>query len=253
MLTRSPRAHMWLFGAIAVLAGLLIACSGDDDGGPLTAAQASAIAADALLVEADLPTGEWNQSEAQTALEDLLPDTGDLVEIDILPAACQVLEDAIGDLPALLGDSAPLATASRSFLQTGALFDLQNVSSTTVVFESASDAEAAAALVADAVSTDNLESCIQAAVIPAAEATVQIVGFSITTPSYALGDSTALTIMIEALALILPINVSFDLHSFQRDNVLGLYVGLAVNSDELVDEHASLLASFAARVETAQN
>jgi hypothetical protein len=252
MLIHSPRARIWLFGAAAVLAGLLVACSGDDDAGPLTASQASAIAADALLVSGDLPDGEWDQSEAQTAIEDLLPDTGDLVDLEILPAACEALEDAIGNLPALLGDAAPLATASRSFLQTGQLFDLQNVSATTVVFEDASDAEAAAELLAEAVSTDNLESCILAAAVPASEATVQIVEFSITTPRYALEDSTALTIEIDAIALILPINLSFDLHAFQRDNVLALYVGLTVNSEDLAEEHAGLLTAFANRVTEAQ-
>ena len=249
MLIHSPRARTWLLGAAAVLAGLLVACSGDDDAGPLTASQASTIAADALLVSGDLPDGEWDQSEAQTAIEDLRPDTGDL---EILPAACEVLEDAIGNLPALLGDADPLATTNRSFLQTGQLFDLQNVSATTVVFEGASDTEAAAKLLAEAVSTDNLENCILATAVPASEATVQIVEFSITTPHYALEDSTALTIEIDAIVLILPINLSFDLHAFQRDNVLALYVGLAVNSEELAEEHAGLLTAFANRVTEAQ-
>jgi hypothetical protein len=52
--------------------------------------------------------------------------------------------------------------------------------------------------------------------------------------------------------LILPINLSFDLHAFQRDNVLALYVGLAVNSEELAEEHAGLLTAFANRVTEAQ-
>ncbi len=245
------RARAAAIATIALAITVLAACSGDDSG-PLSAEEAEAIAANALLELGDLPDADWSQEESQSGLEGLVPgDAGD-IDLDILPEACQVLEDAIGDLPSVLGEAEPLATGSRTFTATGRLLNLDAVSSTVVVFEEASGAEDAAGVLEDAFSIDNLEDCIQQAIVPAGDDGLQIVEFSFTTPSYALADSTALAANIEAIALILPINVGLDLHVFQRGNVLALYVAVAVNSDELDDSHAELLATFANRIEEAQ-
>ena len=242
-----------LVGTLVVLSiGLSAACSGGDDGGPLTAADAESIATAALLERADLPEADWEQQEAQAGLDGLVPGGAGDIDLDILPDACQVLEDAISDLPGLLGDSAPLATQSRSFSSTGTLLNLDAVSATVAVFEETADAEAAAAIVEDAFAVDSLEACVQAAIGPAGDGGLQIVEFSFRTPGYALADSTALTATIGATALILPIGLSLDVHAFQRDNVLALYVAVAVNSDQLEGEHADLLATFANRIEDAQ-
>ena len=231
--------------AMTILLALLVACSGGDDSGPLTAAEAEAVASNALLVIGDLPANDWSESDSQAGLGSLIPSGIGDVDLDILPDACQGLEDAIGNLPALLGDTTPLATAGRSFTATGQLLNLQAVSTTVVVFENVDGAEQAAASLDDALSADNLEGCILAASIPVGDGGgVQIVEFSLSTPSYALADSTA---------LILPINLSVDLHAFQRGNVLALYVGLEINSSALESEHAGLLTTFANRVGEAQN
>lgn len=253
MFTSRLRHRLSLLGTVLLSLAFLGACSGDGDSGPLSAADAEAIAASALLERADLPDADWDQQESQTGLGGLVPGGAGDIDLDILPDACQVLEDVIGDLPALLGESSPLHTSSRTFTATGQLLNLDAVSSTVAVFEEASGAEDAAALVEDAFSIDNLEGCVQQAIVPAGDDGLQIVEFSFTTPSYALADSTALTAKIDAIALILPVNVSLEMHAFQRDNVLALYVAVTINSDELDDEHAGLLATFANRIEAAQS
>jgi hypothetical protein len=155
----------------------------------------------------------------------------------------------MGNLPALLGDTTPLATSSRTFTSVGQLLNLDAVSSSVVVFKNADDARAAAEVLDQSFSADNLEGCIQATVLPGSDSGLQVVDFSISTPSYALADSTALRASIDAIALILPINLTLDLNAFQRDNVLALYVSLEVNSDVLEGEQAALLSTFANRVD----
>ena len=255
MFLEHGRHRLVAAGALVAALAFLAACSGGDDAGPLTAAQADTIADEALLAIGDLPEGDWEQDDAQTGLAGLVPNTGGVdVDFDLLPEACQVLEDAIGNLPALLGDTTPLATSSRSFTAAGQLLNLQAVSTSVVVFEEADGARQAAALLEDSFSPDSLEGCIQASVAPIGDgAGIQIVDFSLSTPIYALDDSTALTATIDAIALIIPINISVDLHAFQRDNVLALYVGLEVNSSALAGEHAALLATFANRIAEAQS
>lgn len=246
--------HQLTAAALAAVGLVLVAaCSGGDDDGPLSAAEAGSIATAALLERSDLPEADWDQQEAQAGLDGLVPGGAGDIDLDILPEACQLLEDAMSDLPGLLGDSAPLSTQSRTFSAAGQLLNLDAVSATVAVFEKPADAEAAAAIVEDAFAIDNLEACVQQAIVPAGDDGLQIVEFSFTTPSYALEDSTALTVEIGAIALILPVNVSLDVHAFQRDNVLALYVAVAVNSDQLEDEHAALLTTFANRIEAAQN
>jgi len=243
---------MIALGILGMALALVAACSDSDGSGPLTAAEAEEIASQALLIVDDLPDGDWDQQESQAGLEGLVPGGADDLDFDILPDACRVFEDAIGDLPALLGDASPLATASRTFTDVGQLLNLDALSATVVVFEEADGARDAAALLDAAFSADNLEGCIQAAIIPAGDDGLQIVEFSLTTPTYALSDSTALTASIEAIALILPVNVTIELHAFQRANVLALYVGVQINSERLSDEQAGLLATFVNRIEEAQ-
>lgn len=245
--------HQLIAVGLATVGLLLVAACSSDDAGPLAAAEAESIADAALLERSDLPEADWEQQDAQAGLEGLVPGGAGDIDLDILPEACQVLEDVISDLPGLLGDSAPLATQSRTFSAVGQLLNLDAVSTTVAVFEQPVDAEAAATIVEDAFALDNLEACVQQAIVPAGDDGLQIVEFSFTTPSYALEDSTALTVNIGAIALILPVNVSLDVHSFQRDNVLALYVAVAVNSDQLKNEHATLLTTFANRIEAAQN
>ena len=245
--------HRLRAAAITVLAALALAllgaCSGGDNDNPLTAAQAETIANDALLVLADLPGADWDQQEAQAGLDGLVPAGAGDVDLDVLPEECQALEDAMGDLPALLGDTTPLATSSRTFTSVGQLLNLDVVSASVVVFKDADDARAAAEVLDESFSADNLEGCIQAAIIPGGDNGLQVVDFAISTPSYALEDSTALRASIDAIAVILPINLTLDLNAFQRDNVLALYVSLEVNSDLLEGEQAALLTTFANRVD----
>lgn len=235
-----------LLGALALLA----ACSGNDDGGALSIARAEAIAAEALLDLGDLPDDDWQRSEAQIEFSELIPGGADL---DLLPTQCQALEDAIGDLPALLGDVTPLATSNRSFASAGQRLDFRAVSSSVVVFAEPAGAEQAAAILKEAFTPDSLEACITATALPIGGADIQIVDFSLATPAYALADSTALTATIQAVALIIPIELTIDLHAFQRDNALALYVGLELNSSDLAGEHAGLLTTLANRVQEAQN
>lgn len=235
-----------LLGALALLA----ACSDNDDGGVLSMARAEAIAAEALLDLGDLPDDDWQRSEAQIEFSELIPGGADL---DLLPTQCQALEDAIGDLPALLGDVTPLATSNRSFASAGQLLDFRAVSSSVVVFAEPAGAEQAAAIINEAFTPDSLEACITATALPIGGADIQIVDFSLATPAYALADSTALSATIQAVALIIPIELTIDLHAFQRDNALALYVGLELNSSDLAGEHAGLLTTLANRVQEAQN
>ena len=249
MFTRRLRRATVTLGILALAVALLAACSGDDS--KLSTADAEAIAAASLLERTDLPDADWQQQESQAGLDGLVPGGAGDLDLDVLPEACQVLEDAISDLPALLGEHAALASASRTFSATGQLLNLDAVSTTVLVFEQPDAAEQAAVIVDDAFSVDSLEDCVQQAIIRAGDDGLQIVEFSFTTPAYALEDSTALTANIEAIALILPIGVRLDVHAFQRDNVLALYIAVAINSDQLEDEQAALLATFANRIEEA--
>lgn len=250
-----------LLAMCALLSGLtlLAACTGGDDdggGGPLTADQAAVIAAGALLEVGDLPDGDWEQADGQFSLQSLLPDGGGggAFDLSLLPSECESFENAIGDLPALLGDATPLETRGRSFTMAGQLLNFQAVSSSVVVFEEPEGAREAMALLEEAFSADSLESCILAAKLgTGGNSDILISEFSLSTPSYALDDSTALTATIDAVAVILPVNLAVDLHAFRRGNVLALYVGLELNSADLADEHGGLLATFANRVLEAQN
>ena len=240
-------------GLILAAVALFIGCSGDDGAGPLTAAQAETIAAQALLAADDLPAGDWQRIDEQIGLDSLILGGAGAVDLEILPAECQTLEDAIGNLPALRGDVTPLAASGRSFTSAGQLLDFRAVSTSVVVFEDPAGAERAAALLEDAFSPDSLEDCILPAALPVGDdAGIRIVEFSLATPVYALDDSTALIATIDAIAVIIPINLTVDLHAFQRDNVLALYVGLQLNSNELAEEHAGLLTIFSNRVQDAQ-
>ncbi|MDA0351883.1 MAG: hypothetical protein O3A10_06695 [Chloroflexi bacterium] len=252
MLQGSGRHRLVAMITVGLLVAVLGACSGGGGSDPLTAAQAEQIATDALLVRADLPEADWKQEESQAGLEGLIPGGGGGAGIDILPEACQSLEDAIGNLPAVLGDANPLATSSRTFSATGTLLNLKAVSTSVVVFADADGAAAAAGALGDAISADNLEGCIQAAFVPAGDNDIQIIEFTLARPSYALEGSTALSAQIDAIALILPINLTLDLHAFQRDSVLALYVAVQINTSDLTDEHAALLVAFANRVGEAQ-
>jgi len=255
MILEHGRHRLFAVGALLSGLALLAACGGgDDDGGPLTAAEAAEIAAGALLEVGDLPDGDWEQADGQFSLQSLLPDGGGAVDLSLLPSECESFENAIGDLPALLGDATPLETRGRSFTIAGQLLNFQAVSSSVVVFEEPEGAREAMALLEEAFSADSLESCILSAKLgTGGNSDIRISEFSLSTPSYALDDSTALTATIDAVAVILPVNLAVDLHAFQRGNALALYMGLELNSADLADEHAGLLATFANRVLEAQN
>jgi hypothetical protein len=244
-----------LLRLVALLAVAMLVAGACSGGGSetLSAGDAAAIAADSLLVVEDLPAADWQQEESQTSLDGLIPDAAGDAQLDLLPDACAPLEEAISDLPALLGEAEPLNTSSRTFSAAGQLVNFKAVSSNVVVFDTSDGASDAAEALGEALSADNLEDCLQAAVLPAGDNGLQITDFSLSTPDYALEDSTALRVSVEATALIIPIKLSLDIHSFQRDHVLGLYVALELNSDDLEAANGQLLETFAERIETAQD
>ncbi|MBT5773130.1 MAG: hypothetical protein HOH95_02025 [Dehalococcoidia bacterium] len=250
-LTRNSR---WALSGIAALAlGLLVACGGGDDTTTLTAEQAQQVADAALFVIGDLPAGDWEQDEEQASIDQLLPTGGDLnADLDV-PAECQTFQSAMSDLPALLGDVEPIASSGRSFAIVGDTLSAQLVSSTVLVFERSEDATAASEALQNALDTDGIQDCLLSAMGPIADAGIEIAEFTADRPDYALDDSTGLSIRVDAVAFILPIQLAIDVHIFDRGNSLAMYLALELNGEELQTLHGDLLEIFAGRVEDAQN
>jgi len=249
------RPSRFALAAIAALSlGLLAACGGDEGSTTLTAVEAQELAAAGLLVLSDLPEGDWEQQEEQASVSELLPtDTG--VDFDgavDVPEACQAFADAMSDLPATLGDVEPLATSGRSFSIIGELLDAQVVSSTVLVFADSADAATASEALQSAFDGDAIEGCLLSALGPVSEAGIEVDEFRVDRPGYALEESTALHISIDAVAFILPIQMGIDLHIFDRGNALAMYLALELNGDNLDEVHGGLLQTFAGRLEGAQ-
>ena len=249
-LTLSPR---WALPGIAALAlGLFAACGGGDGSTTLTADEAQQVADAALLVVGDLPAGAWEQEEEQASLGELLPTGGDLGTDADIPAECQAFEAAMGDLSGTLGDVEPIASSGRSFSIVGQTLSAQIVSSTVLVFENSDDAAAASEALQSAFDADGIEDCLLSALGPISEAGIQVEEFTVITPDYALEDSTALRVQVDAFAFILPIKLGIDIHIFDRGNALAMYLALELNGEELESLNGDLLETFAERIESAQ-
>ena len=248
------RRSLWALPGIAALTlGLLVACGGGDSTTTLTADQAQEVADAALFVIGDLPAGNWEQDEEQASLDQLLPTGGDLdAEMDV-PPQCQAFQSAMGDLPALLGDIEPIASSGRSFAIVGDTLSAQIVSSTVLVFERSEDANTASEALQSAFDTDGVQDCLLSAMGPIADAGIEIDEFTADRPSYALDDSTGLSIRVDAVAFILPIQLAIDVHIFDRGNALAMYLALELNGEDLQTLHGDLLETFAGRLEDAQN
>lgn len=247
------RTSRWVLLGIATLAlSLLAACGGDEGSTTLTVAEAQAVADSGLLVLADLPQGDWEQEEEQASVSELLPAGADLGSDVDVPEACQAFADAMNDLPATLGDVQPIASSGRSFSIIGQTLSAQVVSTTVLVFADTADADAASNALQTAFDADGIEACLLSALGPISEAGIEINEFRVDRPDYALDDSTALQIKVDAVAFIVPIQLGIDIHIFDRGNALAMYLALQLNDEDLQPLHGDLLETFAGRVEDAQ-
>lgn len=225
-------------------AGLLVACGGGDKA--ITAEQAPAVAAAALLTTADLPAGDW------TATEGTPGDDSDSASDDIFSGApsCAQFEAAFEGLAAST-DVEPLAEASRDFDGGDeASLVLRQVTTSVAVMPEDYDTAGRVKEMKDLFTADALKPCFEEG-FAAAFGTegVTVNSLEVTNPTVkANAEAGAIAVDMDALAIILPIKLHMEIHFWSEGQVGGTLLFMELNSDLLQTNQKAIVDAAAKRV-----
>ncbi len=257
-----PRRPLLLLGAALAALTSLVALGCSSEAEPLTAEQAAAVAADGLLTEEDLPSAEWEIAEGEEAASDggedaVGPDTDDLFANT---EACQDLEAAIEELigrdDETTEDTPPLAEASRSFDFGGDdQLIFRSVQASVSVPADPAEVDAGFEALREVMNADTVRPCFESAFTEAlaggGEMGVTISRIDVTEPAKVSDDAIALAIDLEAIAVIIPINLHLEMHFWPEGPAVGELMLMELNSELLADSAPEILEAARARLAAA--
>jgi len=248
------RPRNWQWGGLAGLVGLLLltaACGESSDS--LSTEEATRVADAAVLQLADLPGEGWTQEVGQAgSLLDFSTFSADGSDPTDTPE-CAAFTAAAESVSQALEGTDPVAETNSGFRSGNeTTLELAVVTSSIAVFPTVGDAETAAQAFATLVNGNSLKSCFES-VFNANEAEGLVINqLDASTPDVTAPGGTAVRVDLEAVALIFPINLTIEIHSFQRDHTLAVLLALGLNSDTLGGDAAGVITqAFAQRVEAA--
>lgn len=256
MTVRSPgrvtarRVAASLLGALALL--VLSGCGGEN--GSIDATEGAEIAQASVVQLADLPGEGWVQEPGATAglldFSTFSPDGSDPTATE----ECRALTAAVQSVSQALEGTDPVAEASSGF-QVGdeTTLELGVVTSSVAVFPTVADAETASQAFATLVDADGLRSCFESVFDAAGTEGLEVKRLDAGTAEVTAEGAKAVRVELEAVALIFPINLTIEVHSFQRDHTLAVLLALSLNSEALSgDAPGAIAEAFATRAEAAQ-
>lgn len=240
-LSTASLGRAFVLAGLGAAAVLLAACGGDSKK-VITAEQAPAVAAAALIGLADLPASDWTDTTDDSAGGSAASD-GIFAE----SPACQPFAAAFEGVAA--GTSvAPLAEANRNF-SSGDMNTLvvREVQSQVAVMPEDFDTAARVAEMKGLFTAEALQPCFQEAFAGAFGAEVTINNLTVTNPTVTANkDAGAVAVDLSALVVILPINMHMEIHFWSEGQVGATLLFLELNSD-LVQTGRDALVQAAAK------
>ncbi|MGE3960307.1 MAG: hypothetical protein AB7F65_01330 [Dehalococcoidia bacterium] len=240
--------------AAAVLAALFsAACSSEEE--PLTAEQAAAIAQAGLLTQDDLPSAEWVVTEG--AQEDTDGEVDDPTDTDDLFAnteACQALDEAMtaAGFTDEGGAFSPLAEAERSFdFEGGESLVARSVQAGVLVRPEASDIDEAFEALREVMSADAVRPCLESAFTESLggdESGLTISTINVTDVEKVTDDGVGIGLDVEAVALIIPINLHMEIHMWPEGPAAGQLILMELNSETVQDATPEILEAARTRL-----
>ena len=237
----------WLVvGALLVgLAGAVVGCSDDGD----AVAEAEELALAVLLVEGDLPAGDWEVMEA--GIEEWLESMLMAAErAEAVPEECGGSDQVFDATQAFNG---VLAMQLRSFVaedNDAGIGDVAAIALTAMVFESA---ERVQALVGDSIGWGEppaqSQACLDARAVAMGAEAYEV---RIDAPRFSIADeqgfrrTTTMTFRTNTVEFVM------EQHTFVRGRIMASYMALGSDDAAREVDHQALLEAFEVRVVGAQ-
>jgi hypothetical protein len=250
-----PRRPFLLVGTVltALTALVALGCSSEDE--PLTAEQAAAVAAAGLLTEEDLPNAEWTVTEGEGA-EDAEEDIGDTDDLFASTESCQDLQAAIEELFGTeeeAEETPSLAEATRTFDFGGDdQLVLRSVEASVSVPADPAEVEAGFEALREVMNADAVRPCFESAFTESLsggeDMGVTISSLEVTEPAKITDDAIAIAIDLEAIAVIIPINMHMEMHFWPEGPAVGELMFMELNSDLLKDNAPEILEAARTRL-----
>lgn len=249
----SPRTA--LFAAAIGLFALIAACGGDGDGDAtpeprvLTAEEAATLAQSALLTQEDLPNADWTVEDVDR-LEGEQSEGGPSDDLFGSTPACQEIAAAFEQLGAdETTDS--LANLERSFETSddGSLM-MRSVLSGIVVPDPSVDVDETFASLREVLTADSIRPCFEAGMVAAMEDEGGLVvsRIDVDTPENVVENGVAIAMDLEAIALVVPLNLRLELHMWPAGQAVGNLMVMEMNSDLLARNMGSILENAQQRL-----
>ncbi len=223
----------------ALVASVVLACSGGGEEEPVTAEQAAAIVAAGLLAEEDLPSATWEAEETDNLTQDDAASEDGLEDPDDLFAstpACQAVSEI---LQAANEDSTPLADIERAFNNGDGGLVARGVTSNIFVPDPSLDIDEQFDRLSDVFTPDGMRACFEDGFRASLEGEegVVISGIEVYAPETVAPGGIGLAMDLEAIALIIPIELHLEMHMWPEGPAVGSLMIMEMNS-ELLRENA---------------
>jgi len=254
------RRPLLLLGAALTALTSLVALGCSSEAEPLTAEQAAAVVAAGLLTEEDLPSADWTVTEGEDAAsedEAIGPDTDDLFANT---EACQdlqaAIEEVLGSEAAAAEETPSLAEATRTFEFGGdEQLAMRSVEASVSVPADPADVEAGFEALREVMNADAVRPCFESAFTEALsggeEMGVTISRIDVTEPAKVNDDAVAIAIDLEAIAVIIPINLHLEMHFWPEGPAVGQLMIMELNSELLKDSAPEILEAARTRLAAA--
>ncbi len=242
-----------LLAALSALLVLAVACGGDDDNPStptppprLTAEQADAVASAGLLTREDLPTADWFVEDF-----DYVANPSDSSDEDDMwgnTPACQDVAAALDELS--FGDSTPLASKERDFNTGDGSLMMRSVTSSVAVPDTDISLTELFGTLSQQFSADSMRPCFESGLVSSLEEDpdLLVTRINVYTPDAVIEGGVAIGLDLEAVAVIVPIELKLQMHMWPEGPAAGNLIVMEMNSDLLTRNMADILETAQQRL-----